>query len=92
MNGKRLIEGKKATKNLKKEYGIPMQISAIRQMCLQFCVGSAGEVRKCHISNCAVWTYRFGRSPKPEDLKVPVHDRVGELIGQDDWEGYVEEY
>jgi len=92
MNGKRLVEGKKTTKDLKKKYRIPKLAEVVRQKCLQCCVGSSGEVRKCHINDCANWAYRFGRSPKPEDLKVPVYDNDGELIGYDKWEGYVEEY
>ena len=92
MNGKKLIDGKIATKVLKKKYGIPKLSEIVRQKCLQCCVGSSSEVRKCHISDCANWAYRFGRSPKSEDLKVPLYSTDGNLIGYSDWDGYVQEY
>ena len=92
MNSVNAPKGKKEALMLKKELGVPRPLSAIRQRCLQCCVGSTAEIRKCHISDCALQAYRFGRSPKPEDLKVPVYDRVGELIGYEDWDGYYEKY
>jgi len=36
---------------------------AIRNKCLDCCNGSSGEVRKCVISNCALWAHRMGYNP-----------------------------
>ena len=81
MNNVKALEGKKEVQILKKEFCILRPLSAIRQKCLQCSVGSAPEIRKCHNSDCALWSYRFGRALKPEDLKVPVYDRMGEMTG-----------
>ena len=36
---------------------------AVRRKCLDCTVGQIAEIRRCHITNCALWPYRFGRSP-----------------------------
>lgn len=39
---------------------------AIRLKCLDCCCGSASEVRKCHISDCSLHPYRFGKRPSAD--------------------------
>jgi len=36
---------------------------AIRLNCLQCMAGSPAEVRRCNISECSLFEYRFGRNP-----------------------------
>ena len=38
-------------------------MKAIRAKCLDCCCGSANEVRNCPITECPIWTYRFGHNP-----------------------------
>jgi hypothetical protein len=40
-------------------------LSAIRQKCLDCSCQQPSEVRACHITECALWPYRFGRDPAP---------------------------
>ncbi len=39
-------------------------LKAIRANCLDCCGGSSKEVRYCAVSDCRLWRFRFGRSPK----------------------------
>ena len=39
-------------------------LKAIRAKCLDCSGGSAHEVRGCHISDCSLHPYRFGKNPK----------------------------
>lgn len=36
---------------------------AIREKCMDCCVGNDAEVRKCEVVKCPLFTYRFGCSP-----------------------------
>jgi hypothetical protein len=36
---------------------------AMREKCLDCCCGQVAMVRDCHITGCAIWPYRFGKSP-----------------------------
>ena len=38
-------------------------LKAMRMKCLECCCGSPAQVRDCHISDCALWPYRFGVRP-----------------------------
>jgi len=76
---------------LRKRHAIPSLSKAVRRKCLECVCGSAHEVRMCHISECPLWPYRFGRSPNEDDLKVPVYDKHGSLEGYCDYEGYPQE-
>jgi hypothetical protein len=38
-------------------------LKAIREKCLDCCVGSRAEVRRCNITDCPVFPYRFGHNP-----------------------------
>jgi hypothetical protein len=40
-------------------------LHAMRQKCLDCCCGQPAEVRVCHIEDCPLWPYRFGRDPTP---------------------------
>ena len=35
----------------------------IRKKCLECCCFQPGEVRKCHITDCALWPYRMSKNP-----------------------------
>lgn len=37
-------------------------MKAIRLKCLECCAGSSNEVRGCHMDDCPLWPYRFGRN------------------------------
>jgi hypothetical protein len=39
-------------------------LKAIRLKCLDCCAGSIREVKRCHITDCYLHQYRFGRNPK----------------------------
>ena len=77
-----------SVKSLKRHYGIPSAIKAIKDKCLECCCDNKAEIRRCHHADCPLFPYRFGRSPKPADLKVPQHDINGEPIAEADYKGY----
>jgi hypothetical protein len=83
----KMLEGKKTASRLKKQLNIPSPLKTIRDMCKD-CIGSGSEVKNCGVEKCAVWAYRFGRSPKEVDLKVPEFDQYGNLSGYHDFSGY----
>jgi len=83
----KMLEGRKSAKKLKNLLSIPSPLKAIRDMCKK-CVGSASEVKICHIEGCPLWVYRFGRSPKEADLQVPEIDQYGNVIDHHDFTGY----
>lgn len=35
----------------------------IRARCLDCCCGQAAEVRRCEVTSCPSWPYRFGTNP-----------------------------
>lgn len=39
-------------------------LKAIRRKCLDCSAGQPSEVRRCVITDCVLFTYRFGRNPK----------------------------
>jgi len=38
--------------------------AAIRRKCLDCCVGDMAEVDRCHIMDCALWPFRYGKDPQ----------------------------
>ncbi len=80
--------GKKKSSQLKSSFGIPRPLRAIRLKCIECCGHQVAEVRRCHISECHLWAYRFGRAPKPEELAIPVLDAYGNIVGEEGWEGF----
>lgn len=38
-------------------------LRAIREKCLDCCVGASSEVARCTVRNCALFPYRFGTNP-----------------------------
>jgi hypothetical protein len=38
-------------------------LKAIRKYCVECSAGSRSEVARCHLTNCPLWTYRFGTDP-----------------------------
>jgi len=61
--------GRRQASELKKRLGLPSPLKSIRLHCLSCVCGSASEVRKCEIKSCPLWHYRFGRSPREEDIR-----------------------
>ena len=62
-------------------------LKAIRVKCLDCCVGSSYEVRICHISDCPLHPYRFGKNPKRagmgnKDAKFGRESLVESSVGQ----------
>jgi hypothetical protein len=53
--------------NTKTMIGPPRPLAAVRQYCLECCIGSALEVRNCADKSCPLWAYRFGRKPSPQE-------------------------
>ena len=51
---------KKEVKNLK----LLRPLKAMRAKCLDCCGGSKQEVKLCEITDCPLWTYRFGKRPR----------------------------
>jgi len=43
--------------------------NAIREKCLDCVCGNAAEVRRCVMTDCALWPFRFGKSPYHGDKK-----------------------
>ena len=38
-------------------------LKAIREKCLDCCVGQSGEVKMCPAEDCPLWPFRFGKNP-----------------------------
>ena len=67
-NIQKAIESKHRSTVLKKELKIPNPLKAIRLKCLDCTFGSSPEVQRCHIEECPLWPFRFGRNPREDDL------------------------
>ena len=76
------LEARKQIQSTKIKLKIPRPLKAIRMKCLDCVAGSISEVAKCHLEECGLWPYRFGRNPRPDDLLVPEYDRHGEKMGE----------
>lgn len=65
-------------------------LKAIRLKCLECCAGSSNEVRDCHMGDCPLWPYRFGRyldRPKrvlTEDQRQELRERLAKARGKKD--------
>lgn len=44
-------------------------LHVIRLKCLDCCCYQVGEVRKCPVTTCRLWPYRFGRDPNPSTTR-----------------------
>ncbi len=75
---------------IRRQYGIPNLMKAVRDDCLCCMGGSRKEVKLCTVMHCPLWPYRFGRNPKPEDIRVPRFNSRGDVIGYDQWAGYMQ--
>lgn len=73
---------------LKRRHGIPSPLKAIRRSCIECTAGSRKLVAECNIPRCPLWPFRFGRNPKPDDLRAPVLNAGGDLAGWQKWNGY----
>jgi hypothetical protein len=49
-------------------------MKAIRFKCLECAGFQSGEVRKCHIEDCALWPFRFGRYPQKNEADSGFED------------------
>jgi len=38
-------------------------LEAIRQNCVECCMGNQAEVRRCRVVTCPMWPYRMGTNP-----------------------------
>jgi hypothetical protein len=85
---KKMLEGKKTASQLKKRLNIPSPLKVIRDHCKDCGGGSPSEVKNCVMERCPLFPFRFGRSPKEADLRVPELDKYGRVIGYHDYSGY----
>ena len=86
---KKAMDAKKRATSLKSKYRIPTAMKAIRAKCLDCGVGSSSDAKLCHIPECPIWPYRFGRNPKEDDMKVPIFGAVsGEVEKWVDFDEY----
>ena len=42
-------------------------VKAIRAKCMDCCCNELKEIRECDILHCALWPYRMGRRPRPDE-------------------------
>ena len=87
-NIRKRIESKRRNTVLKKKLNIPNPLRAIRLKCLDCTVGNWAEVQCCHIEECSLWPFRFGRNPRDADLMVPEYDKWGEQEGEHFYKGF----
>lgn len=73
---------------IRRSIGVPSPLRVIRENCLDCTGGSPAAVKSCGIVECRMWPYRFGRNPKEDDLRMPVYERCGMLVGYRYYEGY----
>ena len=45
-------------------------VRAIRTKCLECANWSHKEVAECNLTDCALWPYRKGKRPTPEDVEI----------------------
>ncbi len=50
-------------------------LQVIREKCLDCCVGSASEVRKCVCVTCPLWPYRMNKNPFHQRKLTPAQKR-----------------
>ena len=80
--------GRRAAKSLRDRYCFDSRAKAVRAYCLKCSPESSAWVRDCGDPTCALWPYRMGRNPKPEDLRVAQVDKLGNVTGYisyEDW-------
>ena len=81
-------KSRRESMQIRREQGIPKSMKVIRDNCLDCTGGSLAAVKSCGIVKCRMWPYRFGRNPKMDDLKAPVYDEAGKLVGYAAYPGY----
>lgn len=82
------VAGKKTAMRLRKSLDIPPPLKVIRHKCKDCCGGSLIDVKNCGSEGCPLWPFRFGRSPRQDDLKVLEIDQYGKALGYHDYPGY----
>ncbi len=63
---------------------IKSPVKAIRAKCLDCCCGSPAEVNRCHLDDCALHPFRFGKNPfikreMTDEQKKVAGDRLKEI-------------
>lgn len=48
-----------------------LRARAIRAKCIECCAGAAWEVKRCHITDCALWPYRMGKGIQTKLYEEP---------------------
>lgn len=54
-------------------------LRAIREKCLDCCVGQPAEVARCHIEKCPLWTFRDGHNPNRKGVGGKGNPEIGNL-------------
>ncbi len=74
-------------KGLKMEKQITSPLKAIRTKCLECCVESSNEVKRCHIESCALFKFRLGKNPylkhnrvMSEEQRKAASERMKKLV------------
>lgn len=49
---------------------------AIRKKCLDCCCGNSAEVRRCHITECALHRYRLGHEDTADDKSIMEENKI----------------
>ena len=60
---------------------ITSPIKAIRAKCLDCCCGSSNEVKLCPCAGCALYPFRFGKSPYYSKRKI-TDEQKAKLLAQ----------
>lgn len=51
-------------------------LKSIRSMCLECSNQQPALVRECHITDCPIWIFRFGKNPARKGLKQGFHNNT----------------
>lgn len=51
-------------------------LKAIREKCLDCCVGSTSEVKNCPIMSCPLWSFRMGKNPFRQKRELTEEQRL----------------
>lgn len=57
---------------------------AIRLKCLDCCCGQSAEVRRCPVTECALWRYRMGKEENDELRPVRKNPQKSDEISDED--------
>ena len=86
---KQIKEGREKKMALRGKMNIPPMSKAIKLHCQTCICGTINDVKVCSISRCALFPFRFGRNPKPDDLRVAKFNKEGDFTGWGEYMGYM---